>query len=126
MKAGVGYIKKHNGVLEMKNSPQKLKKRPITSIFAFISFIYVVPSGILVHFGEHGLEQFHHSASAIHWTSTMIFLVSAIIHIMLNWKAMKRYMFTEIENLSGFKKEFVIVFSAVTLLIILAATHEYI
>lgn len=109
----------------MKNSPQKLKKRPITSIFAFISFIYVVPSGILVHFGEHGLEQFHHSAGAIHWTSSMIFLVSAIIHIMLNWKAMKRYMFTEIQNLSAFKKEFVIILTVVTILIILAGTHEF-
>ena len=83
--------------------------------------MYVVPTGILVHFGEHGLEQFHRMASATHWMSSMIFLTSAIIHIVLNWKAMKRYMFTEIENLSGFKKEFVIVFLAVTLLIVLFA-----
>jgi len=103
----------------MKNNTQNLKKRPITSIFAFISFFYVVPTGILTHFGEHGLEQFHHMIGATHWTSSMIFLVSAIIHIILNWKAMKRYMFTEIEIISGFKKEFVIVFMAVTLLIIL-------
>lgn len=109
----------------MKNKTKNKKRRPITSIFAFISFIYVVPTGIMVHFGENGLEQFHHMAGASHWMSSMIFLVSAIIHIILNWKAMKRYMFTEIENLSGFKKEFIIVFLAVTLLIVLVGTHEF-
>ena len=106
----------------MKNKTKNKNKRPITSIFAFISFIYVVPTGILTHFGEHGLEQFQHMIGATHWTSSLIFLVSAIIHIILNWKAMRRYMFTEIEILSGFKKEFVIVFIAVTSLIILVAS----
>jgi len=103
----------------MKNKTKIKKKRPITSIFVFISFIYVVPTGILVLFGEHGLEQFQHMLSATHWTSSLIFLVSATIHIILNWKAMKRYMFKEIENLSGFKKEFITVFGLVTLSIIL-------
>lgn len=105
----------------MNNKTKNKNKRPITSIFAFISFMYVVPTGILTHFGEHGLEQFQHMIGAIHWTSSLIFLVSATIHIVLNWKSMKRYMFTEIEILSGFKKEFLIVFVAVTLLIILVA-----
>ena len=107
----------------MKENNKNLKKRSITSIFAFISFIYLVPSGILVHFVEHGLEQLDHIAGPIHWTSSMIFLISAIVHIILNWKAMKRYMFTELKNLSVFRKEFVIVFSVVTILVALAGTH---
>ena len=102
---------------------KNLKKRPITSTFAFISFIYLVPSGILVHFVEHGLEQLDHIAGPIHWTSAMIFLISAIIHIILNWKSMKRYMFTELKSLLLFRKEFLIAFSVVTILIALAGTH---
>ena len=62
----------------MKNKTKNKSKRPITSIFAFISFMYVVPTGILTHFGEHGLEQFQHMIGATHWTSSLIFLVSAI------------------------------------------------
>lgn len=38
---------------------------------------------------------------------------------------MTRYMFTEIRNLSPFKKEFVIILSGVTLQIVLAGTHEF-
>ncbi|MBN2040221.1 MAG: DUF4405 domain-containing protein [Spirochaetes bacterium] len=105
----------------MKNKTKNKNKRPITSILAFISFMYVVPTGILTHFGEHGLEQFQDMIGATHWTSSLIFLVSAIIHIVLNWKSMKRYIFTEIEILSGFKKEFVLIFLIVTLLIALVA-----
>lgn len=103
----------------MKSKIQNTKKRPITSIIALISFTYVVPTGILSHFGEHGLEQFRHMIGATHWMASLIFLVSGTIHIILNWKAMKRYMFKEIEYLSGFKKEFVTVFVLVTLPIIL-------
>jgi len=107
--------------IKMNSKTKNQNKRPITSIFAFISFMYVVPTGILTHFGEHGLDRFRHMIGATHWTSSLIFLVSAITHIVLNWKSMKRYMFAEIEILSGFKKEFLIVFMAVTLLIILIA-----
>ena len=105
----------------MNNKTKNKNKRPITSIFAFISFMYVVPTGILTHFGEHGLERFQHMIGATHWTASLIFLVSTIIHIVLNWKSMKRYMFTEIEIMSGFKKEFVTVFLVITLLIVLVA-----
>lgn len=106
----------------MHTKTKNKNKRPITSTFAFISFAYVVPTGILTHFGEHGLEQFHHMIGATHWTSSLIFLVSTIFHIVLNWKSMKRYMFTEIDILSGFREEFLMVFMAVTLSIVLVAT----
>lgn len=107
----------------MKENNKNLKKRPITSTFAFISFIYLVPSGILVHFVDHGLKQLDHIAGPIHWTSAMIFLVSAVIHLILNWKSMKRYMFSELKNLLVFRKEFLIVLSVVTLLVAFAGVH---
>ena len=109
----------------MKNNTRDLKKRPITSISVFISFIYLVPSGILIHIAEHGSRQVHHFAAASHWAASVIFLVAASIHIVLNWKAMKRYMFAEIADLSKPRKEFVIVFLAVTLLIVLFGAHEF-
>jgi hypothetical protein len=111
----------------MKNNAQNLKKRPITSIFAFISFIYLVSSGTLVHFSvsEHGLEQLKDVTVDIHLASAGIFLISVIIHIVWNWKVMKQYMFSEFKNILVFRKEFVIPLFLVTILVILAGTHEF-
>jgi len=108
----------------MKSITQDVKRRPITSIFLFISFIYLVPSGILVFITEEGSAQFKHIAGASHWTASSIFLLSAIVHVLLNWKAMKRYMVTEISTVPVLKKEFIFVSSGVTLLMVIAATYE--
>lgn len=109
----------------MMNITQSPKKRPITSIFLLISFIYLVPSGILVFIAEEGSAQFKHIAGASHWVASIIFLVSTIVHVILNWRAMKRYMVTEASNVSILKKEFTFVFVIVTFFIIFSGTYEF-
>lgn len=106
--------------------PKDLKKRPITSLFVFISFIYLIPTGILVFIADPESNQFSHIAGATHWTAAGIFVVSAVIHIILNWKAMKLYMIKKASSELNFKKEFTFVLFSVTLLMIIAGTYELI
>ncbi len=108
----------------MKNLSQNWKKRPITSLFVFISFIYLVPTGILVFIAEPESKQFSHIAGATHWTAAGIFLTSGIIHIILNWKVMKLYMITGVSNELTFKRQFTFVVLFVTSLLIIAGTYE--
>ncbi len=75
---------------------------------------------------EQGSAQFKHIAGASHWVASIIFLISAIAHVILNWKAMKRYMVTEVSNVPALKKEFAFVALGVTLLMVISGTYELI
>ena len=70
-----------------------LNKRPIASMFALVSFGYLAPSGILMHFGiKNGNDLTSHLTMAVHWIASIIFFISVVTHIVLNWKPIKKYM----------------------------------
>ena len=100
------------------------KKRPIASMFALVSFVYLAPSGVLMHFGiKEGNELLGHITMAIHWMASIIFLLSVVTHLGLNWKSIERYIFKESKYLSGFKKEFVHSLIVTTLLVLIIGSH---
>ena len=108
----------------MKEKKKSSNKRPIASMFALVSFGYLAPSGILMHFGiKDGNELSSHITMAIHWIASIIFLISVVTHLVLNWKLIKRYMFKESSFLSGFKREFVIALIVTTILVLIIGSH---
>ncbi len=108
----------------MSKKPQAAMKRPITSLVIFVSFLYVVPSGIFVFLTEGGPPHLKHIAGATHWTASILFLVFTVVHLVLNWKAMKRYMVARASGARAFKKEFALVALVVTTLIVVAGSYE--
>jgi hypothetical protein len=69
----------------MKEKKKSSNRRPIASMFALVSFVYLAPSGILMHFGiKEGNDLASHITMAIHWIASIIFLISVITHLGLN------------------------------------------
>ncbi len=108
----------------MKEKKKSSNKRSIASMFALVSFGYLAPSGVLMHFGiKNGNELFSHITMGIHWIASIIFLISVVTHLVLNWNSIKRYIFKEPRNISGYKKEFIIALLVTTILVLIIGSH---
>jgi hypothetical protein len=63
----------------------KKDSRTISSLFMLFSFIVLVPSGIAMHVvAEDGPATASHVAMTLHNVSALVFLISALTHIVLN------------------------------------------
>lgn len=101
-------------------------KRPIAAVFAFVSFIYLLPSGIIMHFSSQNRDAFmHHFTMSIHWMASVIFCISIVVHLILNWKALKSYMISKVKSFSSLRKEFIIAILLSSLLIFLFSSHAF-
>jgi hypothetical protein len=101
-----------------------LNKRALTSLFMFFSFAWLVPSGIIMHFAAQStVEPLHHIVMSMHNTASLIFLVSVVVHLTLNWKPMSHYMISKINEYLPFKTELMIAALVVTVLILLVGLH---
>ena len=67
-----------------------MKKRRIIAILLLISLISMPVTAILIH-KSHG-ELIEHTLLHLHILSGVIFTILGIIHIVLNWKLMKKYL----------------------------------
>jgi hypothetical protein len=101
-----------------------LDRRALTSLFMFFSGFWLVPTGIIMHFvAQSSNELVRHIVMSMHDTASVIFVVSVIVHLTLNWKPMSRYIATKINEYSPFKTELIIAAITVTVLILLIGTH---
>lgn len=104
-----------------------INKRALTSLFLFFAFVWLVPSGILLHiFDSAPFQPTRHALMTVHNTASIIFLVSALVHLSLNWKAMLSYMKAKSSEYALFKKEFVIAAVTVTGLLALGLLHVFV
>ena len=102
------------------------KQRSITSLFALTSFIYLVPSGVFIHFLPKTTDNsLYHLMMSIHWISSVIFLIAVILHILINWKSMKNNMISKVKDYSVIKGQFVAVMIITTVITLLFGFHNY-
>lgn len=111
----------------MSNSQhQKINKRALVSLTMLFSFIWLPPSGIILHLTDSaGMSQLRHAAMAVHNFASIIFLVGAVIHILYNFKPIKQYIINKARMFPQVKREAIIAFIITTVLILLFASHAF-
>lgn len=106
--------------------PQKINSRALVSLSMLFSFVWLPPSGIILHLTDSdGMSQLRHAAMAVHNFASIIFLVAAIIHIIYNLKPIKQYIVNKAHMLPQLKREAIIAFIITTVLILLFASHAF-
>lgn len=68
-----------------------MKKRAITSIGLFITLLLMPVSALIAHLA-HGGGPARHAWLHIHVVAGIAFMIFGILHVVYNWKALKRYL----------------------------------
>jgi hypothetical protein len=103
---------------------RKINGRAVASLFMLFSFISLVPSGIALHIAaDGGFKTAEHITMTIHNASALIFLISAVIHIVFNWKITLSYMKAKTTGYRKFSKETIIAILGVIVLLSIALLH---
>lgn len=102
----------------------RLDRRALTSLFMFFAGLWLVPTGITMHFvAQSPVGLIQHIVMSMHNTASVIFVASVVVHLTLNWKPMSRYITTKINEYSPFKAELMVAAITVTVLILLIGSH---
>ena len=113
----------------MSNKPTQKTRfsiRALASMALFCTGIWLVPSGIALHIASNeGASRWSHIFMILHNSASMLFLIAAIIHVILNWKVLSHYMKARVGEFMRFKRELLIAVLGVSVLIILAAFHAF-
>lgn len=98
--------------------------RALASMALFCAGIWLVPSGIALHFASHqGATGWSHLFMNIHNTASFLFLAAAVAHVIMNWKVLTHYVNAKVGEYMRFKKELLIAVLGVSLLVMLVAFH---
>lgn len=98
--------------------------RTLASLIMVFAGIWLVPSGIALHFASrNGLTLWNHILMSIHNTASLLFVSSAIVHVLLNRKALTNHWRTRIGEHMRFKRELFMAALGVSGFILLVAFH---
>jgi hypothetical protein len=104
----------------------KMNTRSLAALFMFFSFILLVPSGIAMHLAaQSSAGQWHHATMAAHVAAALIFLVSAAIHLAVNWHAIMRYLLSKTKMALPLKREAVVAACLTILFVLLVGSHTF-
>ncbi len=107
-----------------RSSTHRLDSRGLASLFMFFSFLWLVPTGIIMHFAAQGSsESVLHIVMSMHNTASVIFVTSVVVHLILNRKSMSRYMLSKMREYLPFRTEMIIAAVAVIVLVLLVGSH---
>ena len=108
----------------LQQKKRQVDKRALTSLFMFFSLVWLLPSGITMHFAAlSSSELLQHIVMSMHNTAATIFVFSVVVHLTLNWKSVTRYLSSKINEVLTFRTELIIATGVVTLLILLVGSH---
>jgi len=100
--------------------------RALASLALFCAGVWLVPSGIALHFSSHdGATRWSHLFMTIHNTASFLFLIAAVVHIIMNWKVLTHYVNAKIGEYMRFKRELLIAVLGVSALLMLVAFHAF-
>ena len=98
--------------------------RALASVALFCAGVWLVPSGIALHFASHdGATKWSHLFMTIHNTASFLFLIAAVVHVMMNWKVLTHYVNAKVGEYKRFKKELLIAVLGVSAFVMLVAFH---
>jgi hypothetical protein len=98
--------------------------RALASEALFCAGVWLVPSGIALHFASHdGATKWSHLFMTIHNTASFLFLIAAVVHVIMNWKVLTHYVNTKVGEYMRFKRELLIAVLGVSAFVMLVAFH---
>jgi len=90
----------------------------------FCAGVWLVPSGIALHFASHDdAIRWSHLFMTIHNTASLLFLIAAVVHVMMNWKTLIHYINAKVGAYRRFKAELFIAILGVSAFVMLVAFH---
>lgn len=110
---------------KIRHAPTRRKeKRALASLFMFFSFVWLLPSGVTMHYAaKEPNGAAYHVAMAVHWAASLIFFTAIVVHLVLNWKPLTRHMLSEARERLAFSGETVFALLATAALVLLIASH---
>ena len=101
-----------------------ISARALASLTLFCAGVWLVPSGIALHITSHdGATKWSHLFMSMHNTASLLFLMAAVVHVMLNWKVLTHYVNTRVGEYMRFKRELLIAVLGVSGFVLLVASH---
>jgi hypothetical protein len=101
-----------------------ISARALASLTLFCAGVWLVPSGIALHFAAHeGATRWSHLFMTMHNTASLLFLIAAVVHVILNWKVLTHYVNTRVGEYMRFKRELLIAVLGVSGFVLLVASH---
>ena len=98
--------------------------RALASLALFCAGIWLVPSGIALHFASHdSASKWSHLFMTVHNTASFLFLIAAVVHVIMNWKVLTHYVNAKVGEYLRFKKELLIAVLGVSAFVMLVALH---
>ena len=98
--------------------------RALASVALFCAGLWLVPSGIALHFASHdGTAKWSHLFMTIHNTASFLFLTGAVVHVIMNRKVLTHYVNAKVGDYMRFKRELLIAVLGVSAFVVLVALH---
>jgi len=103
----------------------QLNKRALTFFFMVFSAAILPFSGIPLHEAlNHNAETLKYFSMGLHNVAAVVFCISTIIHIRLNWKAIINYVKSKRDELLRYPREMAI--AGLTIIVLLVAVISHI
>jgi heme/copper-type cytochrome/quinol oxidase subunit 2 len=100
--------------------------RALASVALLCAGVWLVPSGIALHLASHdGATKWSHLFMTIHNTASFLFLIVAVVHVIMNWKALTHYVNAKVGEYMRFKRELLIAVLGVSAFVMLVAFHAF-
>ncbi len=101
-----------------------ISARSLAAMALFCAGVWLVPSGIALHFASHeGATRWSHLFMTMHNTASLLFLIAAVVHVILNRKVLANYVNAKVGEYMRFKRELLIAVLGVSALVLFAASH---
>ena len=101
-----------------------ISARALASMALFCAGVWLVPSGIALHLASHdGATMWSHLFMTMHNTASLLFLIAAIVHVILNWKVLTHYVNARVGEYVRFKRELLIAVLGVSGFVVFTASH---
>jgi len=102
----------------------KINIRVLASLSLFCAGVWLVPSGIALHFSSHeGATKWSHLFMTIHNTASFLFLAATVVHLTVNWKMLTHYVKAKAGECKKIKRELWLAALGVSAFLMLVALH---
>ena len=103
----------------MSSSVKKNNGRGLASMIMLVTFIMLIPSGIMMHIYDiPGNSSAKHFAMGMHNVCALIFVVSGVFHLKYNFRVIIKY-------ISEYRRELVITSYLTLIILILSVLHAF-
>ncbi len=101
-----------------------INARALVSLLLCSSGVWMVPSGIGLHFALHeGAARWSHLLMSMHIAAALVFIAAVGTHLILNRKVFSRYIKASVAGYPQFKRELLIAVTGVSGFVLFVASH---